>query len=327
MKQKMFVLGAGSSKDIYGDFYSGAELFHMVVHYFFPQRKSNGIGYVSDMMNQISSNAVANISDDELLLIREKLWERDAHDYVQVIRKSSHTTYSIDKFIKEDLGKLRDDLRKRATIWIKASITHLIKGMEYAYFESEKKFSQYQNSWIYGLIKHAEGIGFENFCRRFCFVIFNYDRLFEWCFMKYYQGSDFDMTALRGIVHHPYGSLGALVDVPFDKNNNERGILQKALGSMTTMYERSDSIDIDLFNEFAERFDLSHIFFMGFGYDKFNLRFFDKILKNPDILKSGTGRNLSDELKVLLNGKSIETVDMYCRMFYDGYIKKERHYY
>ncbi|MCX5806847.1 MAG: hypothetical protein NT010_12430 [Proteobacteria bacterium] len=288
MKKTLIVLGAGASKDIHEPFPTGYELikeinYHLTTDWICPPETDKG-PYLSALMNEINKVFTYNIMSS-VHVLRSKLWEVVLHYEHEYLRSLNISGPTIDHFIYEKIqnGKLDNNARNVARF----AIAYLIKGLELALFE--KNMPIQKENWIEELFKKLSKYPFDEVLEKLNVVTFNYDRVFEYFaseyIKKYYPGESDSrgQQFIRSKVCHVYGSLGTFTETPFELKNNETDKMKTAYTNCNLMDYSGKPI------QWPAGTDFENIYFLGFGYDKENLK---RINLDGFItaIKKGTGK-------------------------------------
>ena len=247
MIKSLFILGAGASKDFSDIFPTGLELIKEINYHFFTEEnlsRKNGEGdYLSALMNTIvdifpdeSENGKKQFSK-----IKNALWKMQVHYETEYLDKKNIPRLTIDSFVLEQVkdGNFIDidgDI-------VKCCIYYLIKGFEHAKIR-QKSFERNSN---YDLASKVSEFEANEIIDSLSFVTFNYDRILEHYFCNYlmnekiFNENDKDQF-LKNNVHHVYGSLGSLAEVPFDLANNCWEKIKKFYGNIKLIEKDSKHV-------------------------------------------------------------------------------------
>ena len=267
MKRTLLVLGAGASKSINHCFPTGFELLQSIHSHLFndrndvPQKPGEG-EYVSDLTNKIVSIIKKDGLDHEKEL---KIFKKNLYDYfsayeVKYLREALTTSISIDDFTNKHINQpLFQTISKYTT-------AHILKGSEHAFFESTNKKSEHWLSvFLESFSKNIENINNISSCLNV--ISFNYDRLFAYLFTNYfnknYQSHISTIASLeKSVIYYPYGSLGSLIEIPFESSN---GDMQK----MINAYKKFQLLERKP-KKWLPNDQFDSIGFIGFAFDRTN---------------------------------------------------------
>ena len=307
MKKTLLVLGAGASKAFSPVFPTGSELFRNINHHFITelslrddilQHKAGP--YLSAMMNTMVE-ALGPIDLGLLRKIKSKIWKPQLGNEWKVMRNITTDPLSIDRFLAEVLKN--DPDHAKATRILKFAVGYIIKGAEQAVQEGA---TVNEGNWIQILSDKIASIDIAEIKQCVQVFNFNYDRSFEYYLTRYLRGRiELPVDFLSGAHHHVYGSLGPLVEVPFDMANNHRSITMTYSKGIKLIGEERV---VQLLS--VKDFDAVH--FIGFGYNDENLRLLG-LPSSASARLSGTGQGVLPERRgALATDYGIETVDATC---------------
>jgi len=307
------VLGAGASKDFCRIFPTGLELIKEINYHFITQRKSNGSReYISDMTNQVSKSFSLEHGKniERFKKIKEVLWEIQLHYEWYYLRNKPIDTestsrfgdlLSIDRFTAE---QLLDEYDKKI---IKFCIYYLIKGYEQAVAEGSYILDK---CWINQLAQKVNKYECSDIVDNLTVITFNYDRTFERYFPDYLARSkawnEDQKCALRKNVKHVYDSLGCLEKVPFEWKNNDETVGE--MYNQLKLIGDQQTVPIEIDN--AEQFKKVH--FIGFGYDKENLKQINLDGFRSAKFRGTAYRPVADQIEKLRKCYKIEAEDITC---------------
>jgi len=270
----ILIIGAGASKNLCEHFNTGAELLQNIQD------------RVLDL--NLKPGEPPNLSDFLENTLKYSRFDLERfHTELLTFRKDRQKNNpSIDAFLDEYelFPEYKDRKDKMIAIGKELILAHVL-GWEGEYLTMEKEGTADTDSWAHYIINfiNAGGIG----CMKI--VNFNYDRLFEYLFLKNCTlNEEAKKSYITTYITHVYGRIGDIKEmhpakpvnggnppdpksfIEFGAKNNERRT--DAINNFVTLHgERLYNAQRlrDVRNEFKI---IHNIAVMGFGFDKFNLR-------------------------------------------------------
>lgn len=282
-KKTVFILGAGASKP-YG-FPTTFELSEQIIYGAF------------DIVKSIFRRQ--NESD---MWIKENRFKDYEIGFLNVFKKAySSNPISVDDFLSRE-----NNLTFYGSYGLKLVIHYLLM------LEDENRI-RIKDDWIELLTKKiSKGISFlvkeeeneidKNFSK-IKIITFNYERSFEYFLYKSLIGNGYTENQVESFLRlfnknilHIYGAMGKILNTVFEKTIEEGFWNYGALPDEDELYRMKNNIKIiyderkeyeKIIKEFFK--DVEQIFFLGFGYDEFNIdNLFLTSIENPDIKIYGT---------------------------------------
>lgn len=313
----LIIIGAGTSIAIHPSFPTGIELANLIdVHLITTKKKDDNSTYISTMMNEVIKIFEKDVNSFDGLIdeLKRELWYYVQEYYYENIRKEKNEaiSISIDNLISEKFSN-DSPVSKLA----KQCIAYLLKGHEDAYFEKVTSHGSI-SCWIDDLftILKSKGWTFDDVNNDFRVISFNYERVFEYIGCKSVE-KVFNKTLNKlPFIEYAYGNIGTLLDIPFEsKNTSDK--MRDCFKSIKLIGER-DSVRLE-----SQINDFEKVLFIGFGFDKDNLKGTLKI----DTVRSAKlyGMVYEDEelLKRVRNDFPVISIDNYSKItdFLEKYLE------
>jgi ribosomal protein L20 len=267
MIKTLIIIGAGGSKNIHKSFPTGIELAHFVDVHLISTKKTTHeptCPYISPMINEafrVFKHEVKYL--DELIdKLKIELWayarKYDYHSY-----RTGAEPISIDELISSKFSSVPDiyNLAKQC-------LAYYLKGQEDAYLDTVNKTSSSNDLWIekiYDTLK-SQGASFNDIKNNLSVVSFNYERLFEYLSCKAINKLYNEVFTELPFINYIYGNFGSLTEVPFDTKNDSDIFRKNCHENLKLIGERhnlSNKPNLDNYKK---------VLFVGFGYDKDNLK-------------------------------------------------------
>lgn len=261
MKRTLLVLGAGASCAVHPRFPVGIELVqlidtHLTTTLYSPIKLGEG-PFVSTLVNVIMKEWEFDIDSTITIVeaIKRKLWS-----YIQAwYYESFHCQVggiSIDELVNNEFSSAKDE---RISKIVRFAIAYLIKGAEHGLVRAYKSQFISEISWIGDLIgRHEQAITGGDIS----ILTFNYDRVIEYELSRCLKHN----RRFPVEVHHVYGQIGNLQQVPFERNNDEAtSELRRYSENIKLIHEREVIPVAWRLNNF------DRVLFAGFGFNLKNL--------------------------------------------------------
>lgn len=277
------IIGAGAST--YYGFPTGTELCNEVIYYAERIHQQPFGGDVTNLRKLLASEYYR--SNDYLFL----------KEFANDLRGAKYPT--IDEFIYEN--PKYNEIAKLIISYIILDREKKSKKLLNGKIKNGKKYDDWLN-YLWVRLKPNDKHEFNK--NHLTIFTFNYDRLIEFYIIDsikhLYNVSREEAFKLKKTpIFHVYGQTGSLDPnsqdyIPYGEIPNET-ILYKASKSIKLMYDEKNSVnkfppDNFYLNLEMAYNDSSYIYFLGFGYDKFNMQRidFDKLIKIKDRKILGT---------------------------------------
>jgi hypothetical protein len=277
----VFVIGAGANVEI--GMPSGKELKNDIAEF---------LNFSSILTNNSSKNRNVYFAMQDIFHTTEKL-----SNIASKIREAMPVAISIDNFL--DAHRLESEIAIAGKLAVIASI--IAAERQSSLFSLHRVKYDLSNTW-YPLFfqKITERCEINEFIERLkniSFIIFNYDRCFEYYMIyaleSYYKIDKeraFDIMKQMNIIH-PYGIIGDLKRIPLGKELD--------YGHLKTLYQNIRTFAEDSEKTKEERTAIKHlidranrVIFLGFAYHQMNLDLlFDNNKPIPKIVLSTPRKN------------------------------------
>jgi hypothetical protein len=322
-KKTVFILGAGASKPY--NFPTAIELSKEVI--------SNFDSLIISICEERANRTILSTKEDYLLK-KIKEYNRKFGEFKDTNNKDNNNI-SIDEYISREN---REYMRPYA-----------LKLMSHYLMQREEKSKRLNKSdWIELLVNKAS-YGVDSLVKsgtseidknlsNIRIITFNYERSFEHFLLESLKNKTFEENNVKRFmclftknIIHIYGSFGKILN-SVSENNIETGFceygysansdeLDEIIKNIKLIYDERKEYDI-IIKDFLK--DAEQIFFLGFGYDEFNIKNLClSSVENPDVKIYGTAKGKAkflDRIKKLIldqNSKfqrdNIEIKDIDCK--------------
>ncbi|MCL2207241.1 MAG: hypothetical protein FWB90_03990 [Fibromonadales bacterium] len=284
----LFIIGAGASKP-YG-FPTGYELL----------KKMKGLKTLMNKSEQLHQSEIDRLKkksyplkDPEAEIMEENLELRKEMSRIGTDdpRVAKIFNNALDELSKSQAPSVDDFLRNRTDIY-EINMTKMILSKIILFYERRYRKREVESDidWIQYLCTYTDRKNNLNDFLKSKFIIFNYDRIFEYCILNYltsenkcHRSNGLHMVVNCMDITHVHGDLGKLDKFEFGSEFNDIEFTR-----LRTVWDKKDEFK-NVYSEINKYFlESNRVFFLGFGYLKENL----------DVLEINQGSNI-------LSGKEI----------------------
>jgi hypothetical protein len=285
----LFVIGAGASAEI--KMPTGDKLKEIISDILSLRAQRS--------MNKISTTSLFHLAFQNLtgLDMDEKAKYIEA---ARIISEGLKTEISIDNFI----DKHRDNpyIVKTGKLAIVSSILKSEKSSSIYNKDGRFDMDSIQKTWyILCYQKITENCLFNDLPKRLedvYFIIFNYDRCFEYCFLHLLMKNyNVDQRSACNIlcdmnIYHPYGLTGDILRVSYGEEVNEHGLI--SLSNNIKTFTESTLKESKIYTDIVDiGCSVERVIILGFAYHKQNLTLLFPDISNTNFSIYGTGYGIS----------------------------------
>jgi hypothetical protein len=300
----LFVIGAGASAEI--EMPTGDKLKEII----------------SDILSLREQRSINKISTTSLFhLAFQNLTSLDMDEkakYIEaarIISEGLKSEISIDNFI----DKHRDNpyIVKTGKLAIVSAILKSEKSSCIYNKDGRFDMDSIQKTWYIPCYqKLTENCQFKDLSKRLrdvYFIIFNYDRCFEYCFLHLLMKNyNVDQQTAHNIlcdmnIYHPYGFIGDILGVKYGDEINVQGLI--SLSNNIITFTESISMESKIYIDIVDiGCSVERVIILGFAYHKQNLTLLFPNIENTNFSIYGTGYGISTNerlgiyQKLLLSG-------------------------